>query len=284
MKSRCVCIAFFSHLIPRSSNCAVLDWYFALAQETPLFQQYCDLARVAAYSALKNTSLKPHCVYDGAENRFTEWLKDHDIPILRHRGFLHDLLDSGVVSDVVARAVISGALLRVDLPEIVPRTSGVVLYTDCDVMFRADVADELVRTDCPLFAVGPESDPQNYEDMNTGVMLMNLGRLRETLPGLRDFIRKNFDLLRQEAWDQGAYRRYYRDSSTGEALWTRLPPELNWKPYWSDYSRAKIIHFHGPKPYQKPYIDSHWPELKFLTGGCYDELCDIWNTLDRESL
>lgn len=63
----------------------------------------------------------------------------------------------------------------------------------------------------------------------------------------------------------------------------KLRPELNWKPYWGDYAEAKVIHFHGPKPFHQRHIDSHFAELKHLTGGCYDELCDVWADLLAEA-
>jgi hypothetical protein len=53
--------------------------------------------------------------------------------------------------------------------------------------------------------------------MNTGVLLMNLPRLRETANQFREFISENLESLKDEAWDQGAFRR-----------WDKLPAELNW--------------------------------------------------------
>jgi hypothetical protein len=94
----------------------------------------------------------------------------------------------------------------------------------------------------------------------------------------KTFIRQNLAELQKAAWDQGAYRRFFR-TKEGVALWDKLPPELNWKPYWGDPATAAIVHFHGPKPFQRDYIDSHYSELKQLTGGCYEALCDRWQKL-----
>jgi hypothetical protein len=46
---------------------------------------------------------------------------------------------------------------------------------------------------------------------------------------------------------------------------------------------AKIIHFYGPKPFQRDHIEWHWPELKALTGGAYHALADQWSELLREA-
>ena len=117
-------------------------------------------------------------------------------------------------------------------------------------------------------------------NMNTGVMLMNTDRLRESLPKFREYIWQNLAALESESWDEAAYRWFYRDGNG--PLWNRLRPELNWKPYWGERAQAKIIHFHGPKPYQRSCLDSHFPELKYLTNGSYNELCEQWTGLLAE--
>lgn len=240
---------------------------------------------VAVHTARKFTSLVPHCIYDGDDNDFTEWLTNHDVRIIRHRTFLHEpLAELGQRKGNPHLApALSGAFSRVELPEIVERVGGAarVLYTDCDVIFTAEVVPELETNLCEYFAVGPESAQDDYVNMNTGVMLMNTDRLRKSLPELREYISQNLAALESEAWDQAAYRRFYRDSNG--PLWDRLRPELNWKPYWGENADAKIIHFHGPKPFQREHFESHWPELIPLTGGSFYALADQWSELLREA-
>ncbi|MGH8093856.1 MAG: hypothetical protein ACREIF_10325 [Chthoniobacterales bacterium] len=45
-----------------------------------------------------------------------------------------------------------------------------------------------------------------------------------------------------------------------------------------------MIHFHGPKPYQRDYIDSHYSEIKHLAGGAYLELVQLYEKLLAEAL
>ena len=54
-----------------------------------------------------------------------------------------------------------------------------ILYTDCDIFFRSEVAADFAEIDCKYFAVAPEFDREDYRAMNTGAMLMNLPALRE---------------------------------------------------------------------------------------------------------
>ena len=255
-----------------------MQWYFALTEDSTAFRQYAEMVMVAVHTAQKVTSLEPHCIYDGAENDFTAWLAKRGVEIVRHRSFVREALEElgRQKGNPHLGAALSGAFSRIELPEIV-RGSGRVLYTDCDVMFLDEVVPELEANPCRHFAVAPESVRDDYANMNTGVMVMNTEKLRETLPAFREYVSKNLAALEAESWDEAAYRWFYRDESG--PLWDRLRPELNWKPYWGENAAAKIIHFHGPKPFQREYIDSHWPELKPLTDGAFLAETKRWDQL-----
>jgi len=260
-------------------------WFFALTEDSTAFRQYAEMIMVAVHTARKFTSLVPHCIYDGGDNDFTKWLTKHDVRIVRHRSFVREALTELGRSkgNPHLAPALSGAFSRVELPDIVGGLGGAarVLYTDCDVIFAAEVVPELEANRCEYFAVAPESGQDDYVNMNTGVMLMNIDRLRESLPKFREYISENLAALERESWDEAAYRWYYRDENG--PLWDKLRPELNWKPYWGECAEAKIIHFHGPKPFQRDHIDAVWPELKSLTGGAYDAVVEQWSELLEEA-
>ncbi len=262
-----------------------MKWFFALTEDSTAFPQYAEMIMVAVHTARKHTSLKPHCIYEGKENDFTAWLAKRDVRIIHHRSFVREALEElgRRKQNPHLAAALSGAFSRIELPAIMESGGGDarVLYTDCDVMFVDEVVPELEANACRHFAVAPESGLDDYVNMNTGVMLMNTERLRESLPEFRGYVSKNLAALEAESWDEAAYRWFYRDE-TGP-LWDRLRPELNWKPYWGENAEAKIIHFHGPKPFQRDYIDSHWPELKSLTGGAYLTQVKRWTELLDEA-
>lgn len=262
-----------------------MQWYFALTEDSTAFRQYTEMVMVAVHTAKNRTALEPHCIYDGNENDFTAWLTKRGVTIIRHRSFVREGLEElgRQKQNPHLAAALSGAFSRIELPEIVEPTKagGRVLYTDCDVIFGDDVVPELEATPCRYFAVAPESVRDDYVNMNTGVMLMNTERLRESLPAFREYVSKNLAALEAESWDEAAYRWFYRDENG--PLWDRLAPELNWKPYWGENPEAKIIHFHGPKPYQREYLDSHWPELKDLAGGAFPSEVARWEKLLAEA-
>ena len=262
-----------------------MQWFFALTEDSTAFRQYAEMVMVAVHTAKKFTALEPHCIYDGRENEFTAWLTKHEVQIIRHRSFVREQLE-----DLGRRkgnphlaAALSGAFSRVELPELVKDKAGAerLLYTDCDVIFLGEVVPELEANTCEFFAVAPESAQDDYVNMNTGVMLMNTERLRESLPEFRKYISQNLAELERESWDEAAYRWFYRDAKG--PLWDRLRPELNWKPYWGGNAQARIVHFHGPKPFQQDHIESHWPELKALTGGAFPALVEKWAGLLDEA-
>lgn len=262
-----------------------MHWFFALTEASTAFRQYAEMVMVAVHTAQRHTSLVPHCIYDGSENEFTEWLAKREVRIVRHRSFVHDqLVELGQrKGNPHLAAALAGAFSRVELPDLVTRLGDParILYTDCDVMFLDEVVPELEAAACDQFAVAPESAQDDYVNMNTGVMLMNTPRLRESLPAFREYILANLEALERESWDEAAYRWFYRDANG--PVWDRLPPELNWKPYWGRSDAAKIIHFHGPKPYQREYIHSHWPELKRHATGEYEERCRQFDGLLQEA-
>jgi hypothetical protein len=263
-----------------------MQWFLALAEDSPAFKQYGDMVKVAVHTALRHTSLRPHFLYDGGENQLTRWLREREIPIIQCLTFLKDEI-AGLrcgEHEVKIRSALRGILLRIELPQLgaLLGLDDRVLYTDCDIFFLGEIAAELAATNCEYFAVAPEFDREDYYRMNTGVMWMNLPRLRRVDADFRAFVRHNLPRLQDAAWDQGAFREFFAQGETA-IQWDNLRPELNWKPYWGDYGEAKIIHFHGPKPFQQPYIDSHFTELKYLTGGCYNELCELWSDLLAEA-
>ena len=148
-----------------------MDWFCALTEDSISFREYSEMVMVAVYTARKFTSLRPHLIYDGNDNEFTAWLDRHGVKIIRHRSIFREELAKLGEREKNPRieAVISGAFLRVELPRLAPRSSAsdVVLYTDCDVMFRDEVVPQLRQVDCEYFAVAPHAR-DSHDDIICG--------------------------------------------------------------------------------------------------------------------
>ena len=71
-----------------------MDWFCALTEDDHLFRHYSEMVTVAVYTARKLTSLRPHLIYDGSDNEFTDWLDRHGVRIIRHRSLFRAQLAS----------------------------------------------------------------------------------------------------------------------------------------------------------------------------------------------
>lgn len=267
-----------------------MKWFFALNEESADFANYAKMVKVAVHTALQNTRLEAFFVYDGSDNELTEWLRARDVKVIRHRSFLYSRLKTIAEkrNDPNFLHIGAGAFLRTEIPNLTFELGIMdryVLYTDVDVMFMRDVSG-LCDMAPKFFAVAPESSISDYRGMNSGVMLMNLDSLRRDDPKFRAFMLAEIDSLIDNSWDQGAYSIFYQGRFFGYR-WNKLPVEYNWKTYWQENPDARIIHFHGPKPYQRDLLASAAPPehlrplLSFLTDN-YLKLSTRWDELYRE--
>lgn len=220
-----------------------MKWFFGVNDFSNYFENYSQLIKVAVYTANKNTTLEPFCIYDGQENELTKWLRKNNVNIIFHRSPHYQQLKQSFPH---AFPTASGAFLRVEIPKIVEMQGfkdEYVLYTDCDVMFLHDVVDYLQNLTCKYFAIAPQENPKDWvNQVNTGVMYMNTKNLLDVHEDFNKFIDQNLGQLLKKSYDQGAYKRYFRGK------WDRLDLTMNWKPYWEINQEIKILHFHGPKP------------------------------------
>jgi len=263
-----------------------MKWFFALNQDSVHFQEYANMSRVAVISAKRNTALEPYFIFDGDDPDLCSWMQGQGVTIIHWRSSLYEDLRS-----IAAKfqnegyfTIGAGAFLRTELPEIAQRhniADDYLLYTDCDVMFLSDVTKGLSGLRPKFFSVAPEFIKFDYIRMNTGVMVMNMPRLTELHQSFQQYIRKNLPRLVLESFDQCAYRRFFKSRFIRLPKWQMLPHSYNWKPYWGDFRKGSIVHFHGPKPYQKGLLLSktvppHLESLRHLVRGSYLELSDMW--------
>jgi lipopolysaccharide biosynthesis glycosyltransferase len=151
-----------------------------------------------------------------------------------------------------------GAYLRLEIPAI-EQEDDYVLYTDTDVIFNSIDGLETIRP--RILAIAPEFDPQDWINRNTGVMVVNVPALRSHLNPLRNFILEHLPDL--SAHDQTAICRFF------QGQWDQLPLEYNWKPYWGYSCSARIVHWHGPKPFH----------VEMILRGAIDNVPEIYNFL-----
>ncbi|MCX5616576.1 hypothetical protein NQF87_06255 [Bombella sp. TMW 2.2559] len=222
-----------------------MKWFFAITEATlgnDPDHGFIDCIRVAVQSARENTTLIPHMVFDGNECDFTREMRAAGVNVIFHRLHFYDrLLDAQrrlkpEWPNYILTA--AGAFMRLELP-LLEQDDQYVLYTDCDVMFMKDPQVEFCKPE--IFAACGQFGKQDYYvDMNSGVMVMNLERMRRDLPAMVDFLCDNLDYV--AGYDQELLRIFYN------AQWSPLSARFNWKPYWGVDDHATIVHFHAAKP------------------------------------
>lgn len=243
------------------------NWYFCINAKG--FDTFLPHIRAAVMSARANTTLAPHCLYSGDEARHRAILTRLGVTVIDHKPSLAAYLRQGYGEHYDAFA---GHWLRVDLP-FIETSEEFVLYSDVDVMFLGHPAlPQMPR----VLAAAPEYDRNSRRHFNSGVMVMNIPRLRDLYGpfcrAIRARLSGNFSY---PPHDQESYNRFFRASALnrlrGRAR-SRLAPELNWKPYWGIAPNAKLVHFHGPKP----------PKVRvFQNGGgspADKGLYDLWDS------
>jgi hypothetical protein len=213
-----------------------VKWYFAI-NDAGAAGEVGWHARLAVLSALQRTTLEPTLLYTGRPCALTDWMTLHGIRVLNVR-----LPFEQRIAELAALGRYSTAFLGHWLRSMVCLLEGTdqfVLYTDCDVVFLSDPMLNGVRPAC--FACAPEFRQENWNYVNTGVMVMNLPALRV---GFEKFIAYALDMIERRGpgfKDQVAYNEFYRGA------WERLELRFNWKPYWGPSDNVAILHYHGPK-------------------------------------
>lgn len=203
------------------------------------------MAKVLVLSAIKNTNLELYCVFDGPENKFTNWLKSKNINVIFWKiTFLADLIKryDGNKSINFCR----GTYLCMELPYILTENNindRYILYTDVDIMFIGAV--ELDQSKPDLFASSTDWNINDWTRFSTGIMVMNIHTLRQQYPKFLKWIQKNnynFKYTGMGPCDQGAWNTFYKGKNN------KLNQVYDWKPWWGRNDNASIIHFSGPKP------------------------------------
>jgi len=241
-----------------------MKWIFALNEKSPANpngDNYETMAAVAVYSAIRNApSLKPHLIWSGNATPFTERMETLGVKVIMHRLSFERAIDETNRSELWKHTA-KGAMLRLDIPSLFTTTDEVLIYTDVDVIFMDDPTKYTLNTE--LFAFSSEFRFEDFENVNTGVMLLRLDGAQKVFPKFIDWTANNLNWIPD--YDQGAIRSYFRGN------WDRLNQVMNWKPYWGVGSNPIIVHFHGPKPTDFDPITLQ-PKFNLTDGNIYQQL------------
>lgn len=238
---------------------------------------------LAAAQSAAIANVVPVCLTDaGPENELVQLLIRMGVRVLHHRpkwvakstavlNRWRSKPDRKWIYTFPKFADIPGMLLRIDIP-IVGLLDRFVLYTDIDVLFQQAVKWEtMLGNSTPLieenisyakpgtiglprfFAMSTDFvQRSDREQMDTGVMLMNLVNLRKTHQEFVHFLFDENKTWKYSTSDPIGYKAYYRGNGQFELS---LPYTMNWKVFWDGSKKSDleqsldpvIVHFDGPK-------------------------------------
>lgn len=256
----------------------IKKWYFCLSESSMsrAHHGWSDMVIAAVNSAIKNTNLKPYLLFDGEESPFLDILREKGVTVIKHRVGFYDALKEREKSSPGYLSIASGAFLRTEIP-LVEQEDEYVLYTDCDVVFLKN--PELKDCKPKFFACAPQQSKTDYlNDANSGVLVINVKKMRETYKEFSSFIVANL-FAGWPGCDQENYRRFYRGK------WDNLPLSMNWKPYWGLENAIDILHWHGPKPEAifnkikktETKLPEAWEILYSYNKDAYTHFLNLWN-------
>ncbi len=225
-----------------------MDWFFGFSGNSVGWFQ--DMIKVAVISAKTNTSLKLNCLYDGPDCELLSWLSQQGVNI--HRvcvPFKDELFSKEVLKANEGSSYnpdnASGHFLRVLVHGF--SNSKCILYTDCDVMFLQDIASIDIEPD-NVSVVNEYTLNRGVvgNNFNSGVMIFNREKLKSSFNDICSYFKENnYYKSEYSSYDQVLLNEFYRNKEV-----KYLPLEYNWRPFQGFNSRAKIVHFHGPKPHR----------------------------------
>ncbi len=264
-----------------------MKWFIGLNAVAPQFSEYARMIRVAVWTARRFTELEPVLLFDGPSCELTKGFESSGgTVVFMESRFKPDLLRLAAERDNPEIGLFGpGAYLRLEVPAIAATMAGKpepVLYTDCDIMFDQGFdIDALPRFETPI-AVGPGSDDARMEDWNSGVMFFNLERYFPIEEEMVQFMREDLHHAVRHNWDQYSLLRYFRKPET----YTFLLPRWNWKAYWRLNPRACVIHFHGPKPFHRKFLNTPNFPAKYqpLLNNFYFQHAARWDQYQEQSI
>lgn len=237
-----------------------MKWFFCWCQETEFRtdHDWPDMIRVAVESALQNTNLEPHFIYDGQPSPLTEELSKNGVTVHFHKLSFEQAIIDYKPDDWVYQSIARAAFLRFDIP-LFAKDDEFVLYTDVDVVFLKDLDFSEYRPN--IFGAAPQMSQGQKWDMNSGVLLLRLSAMHRDREALSSFAINNLHI----GLDQEILRAFYGKN------YLLLPDIFNWKPYWGKNDDAAILHWHGPKP----VLIEKWIENRELkVHGPWQELLE----------
>ena len=239
-----------------------MKWFMATNEESLKTWKFFRLIRLAVLSAKQNTNLDPHLLYEGGECAELDTLKSYGVKVFEVSLSFGDELTRWIKKNKLSQVHLNcrrGAFLRTEIPTVLARhgiLDEFVFYTDCDVVFLKEPTLAGIRPEF-MAAFGTKIGGRRWNPFRgfwhfqSGVLLMNTGRLRETHADFVEFVVNNgFDCKRP--MDPFFQKNLYLSDQVAINLFFKnrleqLPKILNWNPRDGVSVDVELVHFNGLK-------------------------------------
>jgi SAM-dependent methyltransferase len=256
-----------------------MRWFLGLNHDAPHFSAYAQMVQAAVLSAPPGSGLEPHLLFDGPECELTRWFRACAGEVIFRQTFLKPNLAAAAADPGTASALShgSGVYLRTEIPDLLRERDwddATVLYTDSDILFtpRFRAADLPVPTH-PI-AVAPDFEREGAV-FNSGFMLFHLPLWWPLHERFKEFLLADLPNAIRHEWDQFSFQQFFARN------FHRLDPVWNWKPYWGENPEARVLHFHGPKPFLRDALrqGTAHPLQAQLATGLFAHACEEFDRL-----
>jgi lipopolysaccharide biosynthesis glycosyltransferase len=211
---------------------------------------YASMAKVAIYSCVTRTSLRPIVLHNSrVSSEMLAWMHDHGVKTIEHEVSFAERLRRHYQGKHLEFAM--GTYMRCDIP-LLFSDEELVMYTDTDVLFKQDPVKYL-NVGIKEYALGMSLEigpvPGGYctSDWmyNSGVMIFNMDWFRGKNIDFGSFGEAKgwkFDGFDETVFSQGLINNIFASKIY------YLSAEFNWRPYQGKNDRQIITHYHMFKP------------------------------------
>jgi hypothetical protein len=257
-----------------------MRWFLGLNHDAPHYAAYARMVQAAVLSRPPEAGLEPHLLFDGPECELTRWFRDRGGEVIFRESYLKPQLIAASANPQTSYAAAhgNGVYLRADIPDVLRErgwSDDMVLYTDNDVLFTPAFRAADLPTPTRAIAVAPESDRNDEVIFNSGFMLFYLPLWRPLHERFKAFLLEDLPNSLRADWDQYSFRMFFQRD------YHKLDPVWNWKPYWGENPEARMLHFHGPKPFLRDTIrqgTAHPLQINLATDYFW-KVCEHYDAL-----
>lgn len=257
-----------------------MRWFLGLNFDAPHYDAYARMVQAAVLSRPPEAGLEPHLLFDGPECELTRWFRAQGGEVIFRETFLKPYLARAAADPATPRASAhgNGVYLRTEIPDIIRENDwpdAAVLYTDNDVLFTPRFrAADLPRPTRPI-TVAPESNELAEPPLNSGFMVYDLAQWWPVHREFKRFLLADLPQALRHDWDQHSFRGFFgRDVHWLDSTW-------NWLAYWDANPEARLLHFHGPKPFLRDSLrdGTALPVQRKLATPAFWSACERYDQL-----